>query len=156
MFVVRTNAERSVEILRHRTDVQRTDIIRVTPAGDRQSSNFLQDCFHLNGLESALYVAIAGADEGAVDKETECVQAHQFRAAAGVEVAVVMGATPVPREPVEHRSAVASRIEDSALHTHAIYVPPQVQHLARGTAEGDAGGVVTQPQTPRCADTKLI
>src|SRR5207244_1796477 len=63
VLVVRTNAERSVEILGHGADVGGARVLFEVPSGYWQRRHFSQDRLRVNGCEVLLEVAVARADD---------------------------------------------------------------------------------------------
>src|SRR5207253_4720562 len=130
-------------------------------AGDRQSGELFEDAFGINCFKTSLDVAVAAATEILSAHLSEdgqlpsAVQFHECGAArAGIVWTIGVCAGMKPGKPVG-RAVGSAEVKPSILHTNPIEIPPEVEHLAGGCAEGNAG-VVVQSHAAGCANGELI
>src|SRR6266850_7763514 len=125
MFVVRADLERSIKILRHRSDVCCASIALVIPARDGQRDDFLQYFARLHRREVLFHIPVARTDEGAVDVQVSGTQTHQLGAAPGVAVSVIMSAASIP-----WRSSSSFSSFLCSAHSSVSRLPPALRLMA--------------------------
>ena len=126
-------------------------ILFVIPPGNGQRRHFVQHFLHADRFEIFLGVAVAAAEDGAIDIEAVGSQFHQQRTAgSGIVFSVAVNAALEPGKTV-----AAAKIGRGGLDADAVFGAPQVQHLA-GLAAAEKAGVRIQLHAALGTNTELI